>query len=163
MPDQLTPVRNFFEKYGTTSSRVLDVGGGGLEIQEITNVFGHIYEALNISGHPTYNVSDCPYNWPIIDNTFDYVVSVSTFEHIEFPWLSFLEMVRVTKQNGYIFIMAPSAGNVHGDWDGWRYYKGSMEAFAKWGKVKLLEAFIDDSPFSGQWLFCIGIFKKEME
>ena len=155
--NMLTPVREFFEKYGTIPGSLLDVGVGDPDLLKIVKEFGHSYTTLNIIGKCDYNVANDPYNWPIIDNTFDYVLSITTFEHIEFPWLTFLEMVRVTKQNGHILIMAPSAGSTHGYWDGWRYYEDSMRSFAKWGKVELLNVFIDNN-FS--WKFCIGIFKK---
>ena len=38
-----------------------------------------------------------PYRIPIPDGTFDIVISGQTFEHCEFFWLAFPEMVRVVE------------------------------------------------------------------
>lgn len=152
---------NFIKDYCKQPGKLLDVGAEGCEFYKIAKDASHEYLTLNTNGSPTYLVKGDPYNWNIENCYFDYVISSSTFEHIEFPWLTFLEMVRVTKKDGYIYINAPSCGDAHWDWDGWRYYKGSMEAFAKWGKVKLINAFVDKGPDSDQgWHDCVGIFQK---
>jgi hypothetical protein len=38
----------------------------------------------------------------------DVVISGQAFEHIEFFWLSWRETVRVLRQGGLIFLIAPS-------------------------------------------------------
>ena len=42
------------------------------------------------------------------NNSIDIVVSISTFEHTEFFWETFLEILRVLKPNGLFFLNAPS-------------------------------------------------------
>ena len=75
-----------------------------------------------------------PYQYPFADETFDAVVSTSVFEHMEFFWLSFLEMARVCKANGYIYINAPSNGPIHRfPIDAWRFYPDAGSQLAKWG------------------------------
>ena len=166
MRDHLTPLVEFLDKYGTTPGLLLDVGGEGNHSRERTDVYKHEYEDLNISGGPKYDVREDPYVWPIPNNKYDYVISTSTFEHIVFPWLTFLEMVRVTKVGGYIFLNIPSAGPEHhsggaGGFDAWRFYPDAMIALSKWGNVRLLESYIDNTDGSGVWKTCTGIFIKE--
>ena len=48
---------------------------------------------------------------PFKDNSIDIVVSISVFEHVEFFWETYLEMLRILKPNGLLFINAPSNGH----------------------------------------------------
>ena len=48
-------------------------------------------------------VLDDPYRFPLEDNSIDIVVSISTFEHTEFFWETFLEIMRVLKPSGLFF------------------------------------------------------------
>ena len=45
-----------------------------------------------------------PYKLPFDDNSIDIVISISTFEHTEFFWLSYLEILRVLKPSGLFFL-----------------------------------------------------------
>lgn len=152
---------NFLNKYCTISGKFLDVGGTGSIIINAIESKGHKYESLNL-GYGTYDVINDPYSWNMIsDNTYDYVISLTVFEHIEYPWLTILEMVRVTKNNGLIYIVAPSTGMIHSNpLDCWRICPDGMRALAKWGKVTVLDILFDEQ---SKWNYCEGIFKKERE
>ena len=50
---------------------------------------------------------------PFPDDYADAVISSSCFEHSEFFWLTFNEMVRIAKVGGLIYINAPSNGDYH--------------------------------------------------
>ncbi len=154
----LEPLDKFLAKYCTTPGKILDVGGSGSIIDTAAQSMGHQYETLNL-GRGTFDVEADPYHWTMIpDNTYDYVISITTFEHIECPWLTFLEMVRVAKKDGIIYILAPSTGPMHFNvLDCWRYHPDGMKAFGKWGRVNLISASIVDN---GIWGHCEGIFKK---
>jgi hypothetical protein len=54
-----------------------------------------------------------PYEFPFAHDHFDPVISSSCFEHDQMFWLTFLEMVRVVKPRGHIYINAPSNGSYH--------------------------------------------------
>lgn len=94
------------------------------------------------------------YKFPLEDNSFDIIVSSSCFEHCDFFWLVFLEMVRCLKKNGYIYINAPSTGHYHGyPSDYYRFYQDSGKALVKWANYNnyncvLTNSYIDweDSP-----------------
>ena len=49
-----------------------------------------------------------PYKFPIEDSSVDVVISISVFEHSEFFWLTYLEILRILKPTGLFFLNAPS-------------------------------------------------------
>jgi SAM-dependent methyltransferase len=154
----LLPLDNFLSQYCVTPGKILDVGGAGMMIPTFLEPLGFQYESLNL-GRGTYDVEADPYHWTMIpDDTYDYVISVTAFEHIEFPWLTFLEMVRVTKKDGIIYILAPSTGPLHpNSLDCWRIFPDGMKALGKWGNVELIDINIEVDTI---WGYCGGIFKK---
>jgi SAM-dependent methyltransferase len=87
-----------------------------------------------------------PYRVPVKSNSADVILSGQVFEHIPFFWASFLELCRVVRPGGYIFITAPSRGHRHYNVDCWRYYPDSMRALAAIGRMTLLEAHTDLPP-----------------
>ena len=107
-----------------------------------------------------------PYAIPLANEFADAVVSTSCFEHVEFFWLLFLEMIRVVKVGGYIYIDAPSAGPFHAHpVDCWRFYPQAGLALQKWAErqgysVKLVETYTLDT---GEWNDWVAIFQKEKE
>jgi len=88
------------------------------------------------------------YSLPFDDSSVDVVVSSSCFEHSEFFWLLFNEMLRILKPDGLIYINAPSNGTFHRyPIDCWRFYPDSGVALQNWGRRSgyncvLLESFI---------------------
>jgi SAM-dependent methyltransferase len=87
-----------------------------------------------------------PYTIPLPSNSQDIVVSGQVFEHIPFPWASILEIARVLKPKGYLFMTVPSRGHHHSTYDCWRYYPDSMRALAAQADLKLLAAYTDFPP-----------------
>mgnify|MGYP002526212509 CR=1 FL=1 len=47
----------------------------------------------------------------IQNSSIDIAISTSTFEHTEFFWLSYLEILRVLKPNGIFYLNVPSNGD----------------------------------------------------
>lgn len=94
------------------------------------------------------------YHYPFEAESFDAVVSTSAFEHMNFFWLSFLEMLRVTRRDGYVFITAPSNVRYHGDMvppDSWRFFGDAGSSLEAWGHMsgypglRRLEGFVHPS------------------
>lgn len=153
--------RDFFRKYVTHPGKVLDVGGDGGVFEEIADDWNCKYFTLDIGDKAFYDVSKTPYNWPIPDNEFDYVISSSTLEHVKFFWQTFREMCRVCKPGGYIYINAPSSGPAHWSWDGWRFYEDSAYALAEWGGVEVVESVVDTGSGCDEiWHDFVAIWKK---
>ena len=76
-----------------------------------------------------------PYKLPFDSNSINSVISISTFEHTEFFWLTYLEILRVLKPDGLFFLNAPSNSKFHRHFsDNWRFYPDSSIALEKWGK-----------------------------
>ena len=82
------------------------------------------YSGLDVEKGPNVDiVVENPYDWEIPDSSYDVVISGQAFEHIEFFWLTFLEMARVLKPQGLIILIAPSRGPQHRyPVDCWRFY-----------------------------------------
>jgi ubiquinone/menaquinone biosynthesis C-methylase UbiE len=131
----------------------------------ILNQYADSYIGVDLNKGPNVDlVLDNPYEIPIKSNSADLVVSGQAFEHIEFFWLTWQEIVRITKPSGYIFIIAPSAGPEHKyPVDCWRFYPEAMSALAKYSGCNLIESYI--SPYNAieddpQWKDCVGVFEK---
>ena len=83
-----------------------------------------------------------PYIWENIgDSSYDIVISGQAYEHIEYFWVTTLQINRVLKTGGLCCIVAPSAGHEHRfPTDCWRYYPDGLRAIAKWARMEVLEA-----------------------
>ncbi len=58
---------------------------------------------------------------------FDFVFSLSSFEHFAMPWKAILEINKVMKDGGILFVSTHPAWPPHElPWDFWRYGKGSF-------------------------------------
>jgi SAM-dependent methyltransferase len=89
-----------------------------------------------------------PYSLPFADKKFDLAIATSVFEHDEMFWLSFLEMVRVVRKGGFVYLCSPSNGHIHRyPVDCYRFYPDAGVALANWAQrsgyeVTLLESFV---------------------
>ena len=107
-----------------------------------------------------------PYKLPFEDNSADAIVSSSCFEHSEMFWLLFLEVMRVLKPTGLLYLNAPSNGNFHRfPVDCWRFYPDSANALVTWGKRSGLNCVAVESYTSNQrkntFNDYVAIFLKE--
>jgi len=110
-------------------------------------------------------VLDSPYRLPFATASLDVFVSGQAFEHVEFFWLTWLEMARVLKPGGLIFLIAPSRGPEHRyPVDCWRFYPDAYGALAKYAALDLLEAGTDWQPDAAEdsaaWGDTVGVFRK---
>ena len=165
----------FVTKYAKKNDKVLDVGSAIVQDDSVNGVSYKAvfppdfveYTGLDIeAGNNVDLVVKDPYKWTELeDNTFDIVMSGSTFEHIEFFWLTFEEMVRVLKPKGYIFLLVPKVHVQHRfPIDCWRFYPDSMIALAKYTGIKCLCSHADHIPnytkISINPHDCVGVFQK---
>lgn len=83
-----------------------------------------------------------PYVWREIGpGSADVVISGQAFEHIEYFWISILEIARILKPGGQCCILAPSSGPEHRyPVDCWRFYPDGMRALAAYAQLEVLEA-----------------------
>lgn len=140
---------------------VLDIGGADIN-GSYRDVFSHprfAYTAADLApGEGVHLVLDDPYKLPINDGSIDIVVSGQMLEHCEFFWLSFGEMIRVMKPDGYLFLIAPSAGPEHRfPVDCYRFYPDAYRALARYANCDLVDVWCDDR---GPWKDLVGVFRR---
>jgi SAM-dependent methyltransferase len=140
---------------------VLDIGGANINgsYADIFSQDKFIYLAADISPSEGVDiVLDDPYKLPLKNDSVDIVISGQAFEHVEFFWLLFEEMVRVLKSDGWLFLIAPSAGPVHRyPVDCYRFYPDAYHALAKYTGIRLMSVFHDQRE---PWQDLVGVFSK---
>lgn len=149
-PTALKYGNEFFDKYYNGKGKVVEIGSqdvnGSLKdfLPEGSEYIGVDF----VSGKNVDVVINDPYSLPFDDESVDYVVCSSCFEHSEFFWLVFLEIIRILKPEGVLYLNVPSNGFVHKyPVDCWRFYPDAGLALENWAKyngykTKLLESFI---------------------
>lgn len=165
--------RRFFETYVQRKSetiQILEIGAciGGFNIRSLkpenANYIGvdlHLVPGVDV-------VLDDPYILPFEDNSMDFVISSSCFEHSEFFWLNFTETMRVLKPDGLFYLNAPSNGAFHRfPVDCWRFFPDSGKALVNWGKrngynCDLLEQYTSDKG-NDIWSDYVAVFIKDIE
>lgn len=157
---------SFYLKYIKNSDqklRVVDFGSFSIN-GSLQPIFSeHNYIGIDMVAGENVDVVCDGKNIPFENESVDVVISSSAFEHDECFWMTFLEMCRILKDDGYIYINAPSEGPYHAyPGDCWRFYADSWKALAKYANlnsynIELVESYIDDKCF---WKNSVGIFKK---
>lgn len=124
------------------------------------------YIGVDLAHGPNVDiVLQSPYILPFASHSLDIMVSGQAFEHIEFFWLTWLEMARVLKPGGMIFLIAPSRGPEHRyPQDCWRFYPDGFASLAKFANFELLEVHTDwhqhNDDDSAQWGDTVGVFRQ---
>jgi glycosyltransferase involved in cell wall biosynthesis/SAM-dependent methyltransferase len=151
------------EKYSIVEIGSQDVNGSLRDVAPS----GFNYIGLDfVEGKGVDIVIDDPYKIPLPDGYADIVVTSSCFEHSEFFWLAFLEIVRILKPGGYIYMNAPSNGMYHKyPVDCWRFYPDSGNALAAWARrsgysLELIESFIGERSNEDIWNDFVAVFFK---
>jgi GT2 family glycosyltransferase/SAM-dependent methyltransferase len=160
----------FFKTYVNSekSSKILDLGSQDVNgsLRTVASKTAEYIGVDVVDGKGVdVKVTD-PYKLPFEDNFFDAAVSSSCFEHTEFFWLSFLELLRVLKPEGLLYINAPSNGSFHRyPVDCWRFYPDAGIALVNWAhrnglkETALLESFMGDQK-NDKWNDFVAVFIK---
>ena len=123
------------------------------------------YTGVDLEAGPGVDVVlSSPYRLPFASRSVDVVISGQAFEHVEYFWMTWLEMIRVLKPGGLIFLIAPSRGPEHRyPQDCWRFYPDGYRALAKFGRCELVEVGTDWQPHadpgSAPWGDTVGVFR----
>ncbi|MFM9914934.1 MAG: methyltransferase domain-containing protein [Rhizobacter sp.] len=127
---------------------------------------GWTYTGVDLAAGPNVDVVLLsPYRLPFPSYSVDVIVSGQAFEHVEFFWLTWLEMVRVLKPGGLIFLLAPSRGPEHRfPQDCWRFYPDGYRALATYGDLEMVSVTTDwaehPEPDSAPWGDTVGVFRQ---
>jgi SAM-dependent methyltransferase len=168
--------RCFFESYctpprgSTAPLTIVDIGS-----QDVNGSLRNVapaeakYIGLDfVEGTGVDAVLSDPYVLPLPDACADAVVCSSCFEHSEFFWLVFLEIMRILKPDGVFYLNAPSNGYFHRyPVDCWRFYPDAGHALVSWGKrngmvdLMLLESFIGERSQHDVWHDFVAVFLKD--
>lgn len=103
---------------------------------------------------------------PLGEGTADLVLASSVFEHDLMFWETFLQMCRLAKTGGHIYISAPSNGSIHRfPVDCWRFYPDAglaLEAHARKSGLglRLIESFVAER-MADQWNDFVAVFRRE--
>jgi SAM-dependent methyltransferase len=165
----LRHVEDLLTRYSIRTGTVVDIGSmdvGGT----YRDLFPECrYIGMDMKAGPGVDVvAREHYRYPVSSGSADLVISGQTFEHIDFFWLAWLEMSRIAKPDGLIFLLAPSRGPEHRyPVDCWRFYPDGFRALAKWAGVKLVEVSTDweqdPDPDSAPWGDTVGVFRRYRE
>jgi len=160
----------FFSKYASffeEGSLVVDIGAqnvNGTLKDHVPNNFKYIGVDF-VHGNGVDVVLEDPYKFPFEDESLDIVISSSCFEHSEFFWVTFTEIIRCLKPNGIFYLNAPSGGGYHRyPIDAWRFYPDAGDALSKYANkvgysnVILLESYIQKG---GYWNDFVAVFLKD--
>jgi SAM-dependent methyltransferase len=171
-PTAMLTCQKFYNKYCqhlSESSSIIDFGSLNVN-GSLKYIFNkHKYIGIDFSPGPNVDVVCKNEKVPFGNDSFDVAVSSSCFEHDDFFWLTFLEMCRLVKSGGYIYISSPSNGPYRAHpTDNWRFYLDSWKALHKWAirngyKIELVEHYINKENIDTDpnlWEDSIGIFKK---
>lgn len=140
-----------------------NVNGGLRDI--FTTPYTHFVGLDFVPGPGVDHVLQDPYTIPYPDNVLDVILCSSVLEHCDMFWLLFLDMTRVLKPGGVIYINAPSNGNFHRHpVDCWRFYPDAGKALEKWARrnnqeIVLLESFIGNQD-QDRWNDFVAVFCK---
>ena len=125
--------------------RVLDVGSMNVNGTYRTYFDDPLWEytGLDLAPGPGVDrVLSSPYSWNGIPSDFyDIVITGQAFEHIEFPWITILQVNRVLVEGGLLCLIVPSGGVEHRyPMDCWRFYPDGIKALARWGDLEPVTA-----------------------
>ena len=167
----MTNGRRFFETYlaGQPSPRIGDIGAQDVNgsLRSVAPKGAQYIGVDFAAGRGVDVVIDDPYKLPFEADHFDAIVSSSCFEHSEFFWLTFLEVMRVLKPAGLFYMNAPSNGHFHRHpVDCWRFYPDSGVALARWGqrngyKTAVLESYTSEKRGTEVWADFVCVFVKD--
>ena len=162
----------FFEVYSPkekqNSYTIVEIGSQDVNgsLREVAPPFADYIGLDFIDGKGVDVIIEDPYSIPLPDNCADVIVTSSCFEHSEFFWLSFLEISRVVKPGGFIYINVPSNGMYHRyPVDCWRFFPDGGSALSAWAKrngiaIELLESFVGVRSEENIWNDFIAVFQK---
>lgn len=144
--------KHFFDTYLSKEEggRILDIGA--LDVNgSLRHVAPAHFDYVGVDFEPGNGVDvvlEDPYQLPFEEGTFDVCIASSCFEHAEFFWLVFDEVMRVLRPAGLFYLNSPSNGLFHRyPVDCWRFYPDSGHALVNWARRSgkhpaMLETFI---------------------
>ena len=125
--------------------KILDLGGRDRSKIDRSKTYGdHDVTVFDIIDSKNVDVVGDAHNLSeyFKPNTFDVIVSSSVFEHLHSPWRVVIEMNKVLKRNGLVFISTHQSVGIHDQpWDYFRFSEYSWRSlFNEKTGFKILES-----------------------
>lgn len=135
-----------FEKYARSyfrpGMRVLEIGPDKFPstYQAIVGDDSLVWETLDLHQSPQLTFcASSEYRFPILDNTYDIVLSGQVIEHVRRIWLWMQELVRVCKVGGFVITINPVSWPYHeAPVDCWRAFPEGMKALYEDSSLEVL-------------------------
>ncbi|PHV10199.1 methyltransferase domain-containing protein [Chitinimonas sp. BJB300] len=180
-PTAMMNAQNFFDCYSKNflvgemeKVKVIEIGSQDVN-GSIRDKCPQDFEYIGVDfveGKGVDLILDDPYRLPFDTGYADIVVSSSCFEHSEMFWVLFLEIVRILKPRGLLYLNVPSNGEFHRyPVDCWRFYPDSGRALISWAKRNGINAALLESYTStqigdrwndlDQWNDFVAVFLKD--
>jgi SAM-dependent methyltransferase len=135
-------LRTMLKRAAITGGRVLEIGG---RMHPRGHVFGSDFSYLNLdlehsdASTVVGDITSCP---EIADGSYDVVLSVDVFEHIDRPWLAAAEIARILAPGGLAYTSTLFSWRYHPcPIDFWRYTPEALEFL--FGELIMLEKGFD--------------------
>jgi len=130
----------FAECYGSENKIVIDIGGKNVN-GSARSFFENLrmkYICVDIEKDHSVDIVIKPGDkLPFNNGSVDLIISTSCFEHDPCFWITFKEMSRITKLNGFIYVNAPTNGPYHcHPGDNWRFYSDAGQALSYWSSYQ---------------------------
>ena len=108
---------------------VLDVGSLDINgsYRSMVELLGAHYTGIDLaSGQNVDVVTDDPYHYPFMADSFDAVICGNTLHLVEYPWLLLPELARMLKSGGLLAIVTVWQWGEHSPQDRWRFMPGGL-------------------------------------
>jgi len=153
-----------FKKYALShfkdNCRVLEIGPDIIpsSMSLMVNNPSIVWETLNLeAGEATSRalnsqltiLAEHEYDYPILDNTYDIVISANVMEHVKKFWKWFEELKRIVKPGGLIITIVPVSWPHHpAPVDCWRIYPDGIQAL--YDDIGLIDVFTTFESIEGE-------------
>lgn len=133
-PTSYQSMQKFVADYGAANGKVLDVGS--MDINGTYKPLFKDYTGLDL--HPGKNVDLV--GWKKVDKeSFDFVISGQTLEHVKDDKGLVENMVKALKKGGKCCVIVPADGPKHNEPDFRRYTKESLSELLEDAGLKIIE------------------------
>ncbi len=149
------------------NARILDIGGRDRSQRTIKESFPNAeYVVLDIvAGENVDVVADAHQLSSVFANSsFDFVISASVFEHLLMPWKVALEINKILRPGGSLWISSHQTVGLHDSpWDYWRFSRDSWASiFNKDSGFEIVETVSDYDQYVIPFLAREGKLDSEM-
>lgn len=129
---QIDPTKRVFDAFlqkanTIPGARILELGSRNISHKKYFHGFAE-YVGFDVNAGPNVDLAGDIHQLSryFPENNFDVVYAISVFEHLAMPWKAILEINKVLKPGGILFIFTPQTYPPHAlPWDFWRFSKAA--------------------------------------